>query len=192
MATEEATATSSLSHVKRVAPEEVTHAKMVGLVTPHLTVENCEAALNFWVKALGAKIIEKRLTKDQKIIHAAFKIGKTVLYACDNLWGSKGPAGYGGSPCMFNFHVDDVDAAVKRAVEAGATVTMPVDDMFWGDRYGVVKDPSGYSWSFSKPSKKGAFVPDFKKMKPSTEEEEGADSEPAGTKSEESEAPATN
>lgn len=84
-------------------------------------------------------------------MHAAIRIGDSVLMLMDDFpeWGSLGPKALKGSPVTLHLYMNDVDAAMKQAVAAGATVTMPVADMFWGDRYGQVVDPFGHRWSIA-------------------------------------------
>ncbi|HEY3597762.1 MAG TPA: VOC family protein, partial [Paraburkholderia sp.] len=85
-----------------------------------------------------------------KLMHASLKIGDSTLMLVDEMpdcGGALGPKALKGSPVTIHLYVDDVDATVARAVAAGAKVTMPVDDMFWGDRYGQLEDPFGHRWS---------------------------------------------
>jgi PhnB protein len=84
-----------------------------------------------------------------KLMHAMVRIGDSALMLVDEFpeWGSLGPTTLKGSPVTIHLSVVDVDAAVARAVAAGAKVTMPVADMFWGDRYGQLEDPFGHHWS---------------------------------------------
>jgi uncharacterized glyoxalase superfamily protein PhnB len=82
-------------------------------------------------------------------MHASLKIGDSTLMLVDEMpdCGALGPKSLKGSPVTIHMYVEDVDAAVAQAVAAGATLTMPVADMFWGDRYGQVEDPFGHRWS---------------------------------------------
>jgi uncharacterized glyoxalase superfamily protein PhnB len=82
-------------------------------------------------------------------MHAAVRIGDSTLMLVDEnpKWGMLGPKALKGSPVTIHLYVKDVDATVAQAVSAGAKVTMPVADMFWGDRYGQVEDPFGHHWS---------------------------------------------
>ncbi len=82
------------------------------------------------------------------------RIGKSLLFLVDDFpefcgGKSQTPKGLNGTPVSIHHYVDDCDAAIKRAQDAGATVAMPAQDMFWGDRYGVVIDPYGHKWSFA-------------------------------------------
>ncbi len=114
----------------------------------YINIEGCSEAIEFYKKAFGA--IEKgRLTMpDGTIAHAEIEIeGSLLMLADENLeWGNKSPLTIGGNPMTFGLYVVDVEAAFKKAVDAGATVVMPVDDMFYGDRLGQVMDPYGYKW----------------------------------------------
>jgi uncharacterized glyoxalase superfamily protein PhnB len=82
-------------------------------------------------------------------MHAAITIGGDTVMLVDEMpqWGALGPKALKGSPVTIHLYVEDVDAFVARAVTAGAKVTMPVADMFWGDRYGKIEDPFGHHWS---------------------------------------------
>jgi PhnB protein len=120
-------------------------------LTPHLVCADAARAIEFYKAAFNA-VEEMRLPgPDGKLMHAALRIGDSALMLVDeNLeWGMLGPKTLKGSPVTIHFYVEDVDAAVAQAVAAGAKVTMPVADMFWGDRYGVLQDPFGHSWSLA-------------------------------------------
>jgi PhnB protein len=86
--------------------------------------------------------------KDGKLLHAAIQIGRASIMLVDEMpeWGALSPKSLKGTPATIHLYVDDVDAFVDRAVNAGATLKMPVADVFWGDRYGVIVDPFGHSW----------------------------------------------
>jgi PhnB protein len=117
-------------------------------VTPHLIVRGAARAIDFYRKAFGAIEKSRHEMPDGSIMHAAIKIGEgTVFLADENKdWGSVSPQSLNGSPVSLMLYVPDVDAVVKRAVEAGAEVKMPVSDQFWGDRYGMLTDPFGHVW----------------------------------------------
>lgn len=119
-------------------------------VTPHLIVDNGEKAIEFYALAFGAKELF-RVPSPGGIAHAELQIGDSRIYLCHEFpqMGAKSPNAYGGSPVSIHLYVEDVDAAFKRATDAGCEVTMPLADMFWGDRYGKVKDPFGHSWSLA-------------------------------------------
>jgi uncharacterized glyoxalase superfamily protein PhnB len=88
-----------------------------------------------------------------KLMHASVMINGAMVLLVDEMpdYGVVGPNRLGGTPVTLHLVVPDVDAAVDRAVQAGATLTMPVADQFWGDRYGVVRDPFGHKWSIATP-----------------------------------------
>jgi uncharacterized glyoxalase superfamily protein PhnB len=122
-------------------------------VTPHLICKGAAEAIEFYKKAFGA-IEQARLPgPDGRIMHAAVLIGDSTVMLVDEMpeWGALGPKSLKGSPVTIHLNVDDADAAVARAVKAGAKVTMPVADQFWGDRYGKIEDPFGHHWSVAHP-----------------------------------------
>lgn len=118
-------------------------------VTPHLICANASAAIAFYKNAFSA-VEESRLPgPDGKIMHASIRIGGALVFLVDEMpqWGALGPLALKGSPVTVHLMVEDVDATFDQAVAAGAKVTMPVADMFWGDRYGQLEDPFGHRWS---------------------------------------------
>ena len=118
-------------------------------VTPHLVCAGAGAAIDFYKKAFGATETSRMPGPGGKLIHASIRIGDSAVMLVDEMpeWGSLGPKALKGSPVVIHLYVDDVDAFTARAVAAGAKVTMPVADMFWGDRYGQLEDPFGHRWS---------------------------------------------
>jgi len=118
-------------------------------VTPHLVCAGAADAIEFYKKAFGA-VEEARLPgPNGKVMHAMIRIGGSAVMLADEMpeWGSLGPKALKGSPVTIHLYVEDADAFVARAAKAGAKITMPVDDMFWGDRYGKLEDPFGHHWS---------------------------------------------
>ena len=118
-------------------------------VTPHLVCAGAADAIEFYKKAFGA-VEEIRLPgPGGKLMHAMIRVGGAAIMLVDEApeWGMLGPKALKGSPVTIHLFVPDVDAFVARAVKAGATVTMPVADQFWGDRYGTLEDPFGHHWS---------------------------------------------
>ena len=118
-------------------------------VTPSLTLKNSLAAIEFYKKAFGAKVLDVFPALDgRSTMHATIQIGDSILMMGDEQpnQGCKSAESLGASPVSLYIYVPNVDAAFKQAVAAGAAVTMPVADMFWGDRCGSLKDPFGYSW----------------------------------------------
>jgi PhnB protein len=125
-------------------------------VLPHLVVDDAAAAIAFYVKAFGAVERGRVPGPDGKLIHAAVDVnGSTVMLNDDfpEMSGGKSmtPKALGGTPVTIHLVVTDVDKKFQQAVDAGATVVMPVEDQFWGDRYGVVQDPFGHQWSMGQP-----------------------------------------
>ncbi len=121
-------------------------------VTPNLVMRNCAGAIDFWVKALGARELMRMPGPDGRtVMHAELRIGDSVVYCCDEMPQSTTRAASLENPgtCSMWLYVKDCDAAFRRAVEAGARVVMPLADMFWGDRMGLVQDPYGISWAFA-------------------------------------------
>jgi uncharacterized glyoxalase superfamily protein PhnB len=118
-------------------------------VTPHLVVRNASEAIAFYKKALGAVELGRMPAPDGRLMHAALQIGDSRVFLCDECleYGAAGPQALGGSPVTVHLYVEDADAVFNRAVDAGATVAMPLADMFWGDRYGKLTDPFGHHWS---------------------------------------------
>ena len=118
-------------------------------MTPHLVCAGAADAINFYRKAFGAVETMRLPGKDGRLMHAAIQIGRASIMLVDEMpeWGALSPKSLKGTPVTIHLYVDDVDAFVDRAVKAGATLKMPVADMFWGDRYGVIVDPFGHSWS---------------------------------------------
>ena len=118
-------------------------------LTPHLVCAGAAEAIDFYKRAFNAVEQARLPGADGKLMHAAVKIGDSTLMLVDEnpQWGSLGPKALKGSPVTIHLYVPDVDATVAKAVAAGAKVTMPVADMFWGDRYGQLEDPFGHRWS---------------------------------------------
>ena len=115
-------------------------------ITPSLTLDNAAQTIDWYKKALGAEEVGRSVGPDGKVMHAELRIGNSRFMMNDVMMGAKSPQAYGGSPASLWLYVEDSDALFKRAVDAGATVQMPMDDCFWGDRAGAVADPSGYTW----------------------------------------------
>ena len=118
-------------------------------VTPHLVCAGAADAIEFYKKAFGATETARLPGPDGKIMHAAVNIGDSCVMLVDEnpQWGMLGPKALKGTPVTIHLYVEDVDKFVAKAAAAGATVKMPVADMFWGDRYGVLEDPFGHNWS---------------------------------------------
>jgi PhnB protein len=118
-------------------------------ITAHLVVNGGDKALEFYQKAFGAEVSGVHKTPDGKVMHAEFKIGDSRVMLADEFpgMGSSSPKTLGGSGVILNILVPDVDKLFDQAVKAGATVTMPLANQFWGDRYGQITDPFGHHWA---------------------------------------------
>ena len=118
-------------------------------ITPFMTVRDAAHAIDFYKQAFGAK--ERGVMKgpDGKVMHAELLIGDSIVMLSDEFpeFGALSPLSTGGAGMGLHIYVEDVDSAFDRAVNAGATVEMPIGDMFWGDRYGKLEDPFGHHWS---------------------------------------------
>ena len=120
--------------------------------TPYLTVSNAAAAIDFYKKAFGAEEVARHnAPNDTRLMHAHLKVlGMDLMLSDDfpeHMGRSRTPEAFGGSPVTLHLQTDDVNTLWEAIVAAGATVTMPLQDQFWGDRYGQFTDPFGHSWS---------------------------------------------
>jgi PhnB protein len=115
---------------------------------PYLIVEDAAGAIAFYERAFGAKERWRIQTPDGKIAHVELELGGSVLMLADPFpqFTSRPPTELGGSSAGVFLYVDDVDAVVRRALDAGATMATELTDQFWGDRFGAVIDPFGHSW----------------------------------------------
>ena len=118
-------------------------------VTQSLVFRDTPKAIEFYKKAFGAKERSRMPGPDGRIMHAEITIGNSNIMLNDEVMGNRSAESMGGSPVSFYVYVENVDAAVQKAVAAGATLAMPVSEMFWGDRFGQVQDPFGYKWSIA-------------------------------------------
>lgn len=120
-------------------------------VTPHMVIRDCIKALEFYKNAFDAKQLSLTQGPDGKVMHASIKIGDSIIMMSDEFPSAKslGPQSLGGSSIVLNIYTDNADKLWERAVKAGATVTMPIGDQFWGDRYGQITDPFGHRWSIA-------------------------------------------
>jgi PhnB protein len=120
-------------------------------LTPHLICAGASDAIAFYAKAFNAVEATRLPGPQGKLIHAVVRIGDSALMLVDEnpQWGLLGPKLLKGSPVTVHLSVEDADAVVAQAVAAGAKVTMPLADTFWGDRYAQLEDPFGHRWSVS-------------------------------------------
>jgi len=131
----------------------LTDTPVMPRLSPHLVCDGAAAAIDFYKQAFGAEEVMRLLGPNGKLMHGSVTINGAMVLLVDEMpeYGVLGPNRLGGSPVTIHLVVPDVDAAVARAAQAGATITMPVADQFWGDRYGVVQDPFGHKWSIATP-----------------------------------------
>ena len=120
-------------------------------LTPYLTFEDAAEAIDYYKRAFGAQEKVRMDAPGGKIGHAELEIGDSLVMLSDPFPQSttKPPKELGGTSGSVFMYVEDVDSVVQDAIDAGATVTMPVEDMFWGDRFGTVTDPFGHQWSIA-------------------------------------------
>jgi PhnB protein len=114
-----------------------------------LTVHDAAAAIDWYVKTLGAEERARSLGPDGKVMHSELRLGGSLLMVNDAVMGAKSPKDLGGSPANLYVYVENCDPLYDAAVKNGAKVEMPMGDMFWGDRCGSVVDPFGYRWTFA-------------------------------------------
>jgi PhnB protein len=120
-------------------------------VTPYLAVDDAKAAIDFYERAFGARERTRMPGPDGKIAHAELEIGDSIVMLSDPFPQStaRPPKEIGGTSCGVFVYVENIDDFFQRAVDAGATVTMEPEDMFWGDRFGSVTDPYGHAWQIA-------------------------------------------
>ena len=146
---------------KRTAPKRAVPRKRVpklspvpeGMrtVTPYLAIDGAARALDFYKHAFGAKELAREPAPDGRLVHAMMKIGDSVVMMSDEFPGSltRAPTNVGGTTVMLHIYSKDVDRLWARALAAGAKVSMPLEDRFWGERYGQLEDPFGHHWTLS-------------------------------------------
>lgn len=117
-------------------------------ITPYLIVSDTANAIIFYKNAFGAKEVMRMEHADGKIAHAELKIGDAKIMLADEHpeMGAHSPRAYGGSPITLHFYTKKVDAIVEKALESGAKLLRPVENMFYGDRTGTIEDPYGHKW----------------------------------------------
>jgi PhnB protein len=120
-------------------------------ITPQIAVKGVGDAIAWYTKALGAHELLRNTGPDgTSIMHSELLLGDSRFFVVDEFPDSMAsPASLGGTSVTLHLYVRDVDALFNRAVEAGAAVLMPVADQFWGDRYGILRDPFGHRWSIA-------------------------------------------
>ena len=117
-------------------------------LTAGLTVQDAAKAIDFYSRAFGAKEKYRMPGPDGRVMHAELMIGDSVFMIGEEnpKHGVRGPKTIGGTPVSLNLYIPDADATFKKAVDAGAKPLQPVENMFWGDRYGKIEDPYGHVW----------------------------------------------
>jgi PhnB protein len=120
-------------------------------LSPYLAVDNAAEAIEFYKRAFGAKERVRMDGPGSTIGHAELEIGDSLLMLADPFpqASTRTPKDVGGTTVNLFIYVEDADAVVQQAIDAGATVTRPVENMFWGDRFGIVTDPYGHTWSIA-------------------------------------------
>ncbi|PXW85746.1 putative glyoxalase superfamily protein PhnB [Nitrosomonas sp. Nm84] len=120
-------------------------------VTPHLICADAAKAIEFYKQAFNATEMMRLAGPGGKLMHACVQIGDSLVMLVDEnpQWGCVGPLALKGSPVTIHLQVENVDAVFAQAVKAGAKATMPIENMFWGDRYGRIEDPFGHQWSIA-------------------------------------------
>jgi PhnB protein len=128
-------------------PEGVPRAPL----SPHIVCRNAAKAIDFYKKAFGATEMMRMPGPDGRLIHASLLINGAVVMMVDEMpeHGALSPLALKGTSVTLHLNVPNVDEVFARAIKAGATPRMPVADMFWGDRYGIVTDPFGHQWSIA-------------------------------------------
>lgn len=120
-------------------------------ITPHLTIRGAAEAIEFYKKAFGARELARHPGPGGKLMHGEVQIGNSRVLLHDEFpeMGANSPQALKGTPVSLHVYVEDVDRAWDQATKAGAKVVMPLADMFWGDRYGVLEDPYGHRWALA-------------------------------------------
>jgi uncharacterized glyoxalase superfamily protein PhnB len=120
-------------------------------VTPSIVVRDAARAIEFYQRAFGAEEVSRMAGPGGTIMHAEIRIGDSIVMLGEEneQWGSRSPLSTNGNPGSLHIYVEDADAAFERALQAGATVRYPLEDAFWGDRYGKVTDPFGHEWGLA-------------------------------------------
>ena len=121
-------------------------------ITPYLTVSTANKAIDFYKAAFNAEEVFRETIPDgEKILHARIKIGDSVVRLSDEFPGSthRAPATLGATTVTLHIYTENVDRLWQQGVQAGAKIVIPLDNQFWGERYGMLIDPFGHQWSMS-------------------------------------------
>ncbi len=128
-------------------------------VAPHLVCKNAASAMEFYKKAFDAEELMRLPGPDGKLMHGSMKINKCMVMLADEFddvdaqHRNAAPPSLGGTSVVIHLQVEDCDAWADRAVKAGCRTIMPMANMFWGDRYGIIEDPFGHRWSIATPER---------------------------------------
>jgi PhnB protein len=135
-------------------------------ITPSLALVGGVAAMEFYQKAFGAKELLRQVTPSGKLVHGRVRIGDSILLLSDVFRGSdrSAPSTVETTTVTLHIYSNDVEKLWNRAVDAGAKVTMPLADMYWGERYGHLVDPFGHHWSLSMPIRMPKAVREAKRL----------------------------
>jgi uncharacterized glyoxalase superfamily protein PhnB len=120
-------------------------------VTPSIIVRGAAEAIEFYKRAFGAEEVSRMEGPDGKVMHAEIRIGDSIVMLGDESpeWCALSPLSTNGLSSSLHIYVDDADAAFERALRAGAKVRYPIENAFWGDRYGKITDPFGHEWGIA-------------------------------------------
>ena len=120
-------------------------------ITPAIVVRDAAKAIDFYKQAFGAEEVDRMVGPDGSIMHAEIRIGDSLIMLGEEneQWGTRSPLTLNGVHGSLHIYVADADATVDRAVKAGAAIRYPMEDAFWGDRYGKVTDPFGHEWGIA-------------------------------------------
>jgi uncharacterized glyoxalase superfamily protein PhnB len=122
---------------------------MVHELFAYLCVKDAAKAIDFYTKVFEAREKFRLVEPGGRIGHVQLQVGGTTLMLSEEFpeYGIHGPHAIGGTPVTLHVHVDDADAVIRRAVDAGGQVEMPATDQFYGERSGVIRDPFGHRWN---------------------------------------------
>jgi PhnB protein len=120
-------------------------------LTPHLFVRDADAAVAFYRRAFGAAELLRNRLPDGRVLFVELAVGPARLLLSQETptLGALAPPTIGGTPVLLHLEVQDPDAVAQQAIDVGAVVEIPVQEMFWGERYGVLRDPYGHRWALS-------------------------------------------
>jgi PhnB protein len=120
-------------------------------LTPHLFVRDADGAVAFYRSAFGAAELLRNRLPDGRVLFVELAVGPARLLLSQETptLGALAPPTIGGTPVLLHLEVEDPDAVARQAVDLGAVVEIPLQEMFWGERYGVLRDPYGHRWALS-------------------------------------------